>query len=1143
MKPTVTILIGAPLSGDEARFLHKLHADLAATGALILANFVVDERQIDFFVVTPTCAALLELKNFPRPIFGERNGVWKYLDAGGTRVRYAGMNPWQQTLKQKYALSDAMKEYQRRTPDVPASSGAFYSEFAGFVCIYPAIHARSQVTAGDHKVEVRSYSEILDAIRGGGKPSTWSVDDWERFAEKHLSLAKVTLAEATDSRILDAQEALHAYRERIRTILGSGLPPLIDDAGSGVSSGAKLITLLLEPQNRLLVGPSGSAKTFHLHHAALAIASSDTELPLLVEAAKYRGGDFWSVLRQGTAPFFREDPRELLDAIRLCGVKPVLLVDAVNECADVHVSDLLKGVQAFALRFDSRVVLTSQVQVELAADLKAETLSLELPNDSQKQTIYAHHAGLDASPDLDRFCAGFTNAYDLTVAGRCHSVGSSPRSRVALYDRYVRQCLPQHTSVLTALLRTLSAAMSGDIALSITRDKFDSIAERVLTEQSVPLGLIDTLAASRLVRVSGDSFAFEHELLAKYFRAEVLRRSVEPATGLAAELARPINQDLVEYMIPRFTTPEDVAEILAATTDVQLLSDACSGGYGTTAQRVLLDQADQVLDAALADIPNVSVRCVSVPADNGRRRLADVQVAGTRTWTSRDLLLCDVISRNLDQPPLREKFLNLLDVTEWTLRAAVYAAATESRFKSDAVWAETVRLYGGVLIWGTLKIPSTAILCGLRNLMMRWHHHKRGIPIREQLIQRVNRDPMSHFALLAVLQDRQAAYAPELVAENIELVKTALASDIYILQIDALEFAQSMNSAVRNSSPELIDRVRQMLDGFETENIMINTVRLEALASYDGLEIGMTGEDAAAEMRRLIAPGAVDDAQLAEIAKMCQVTPRDWLASQAYGCLGKIFEDIFQGIYCEAYDELENEEKASLLSLAALGPDVGWLSDWMLQELLKIGDERALPVYQRFASQVSSSMTAMVQEAVAAYELGIAGCARWSDAPPKYEGDDSPAHQAWRTIGEILFWIYRSRITGATPPLESLWARLDGEALIAAGDVIYQFAHAEWRLRDGVSEGPNLARHSPAEVRRVVLACLSRRGALPSIFPHGAIDGGPTGFLLSTLGEVGTAIDIPVLLAFVEDPQLGRTAVAAIERINKVAVERAPSVG
>lgn len=196
MKPTVTILVGAPLSGEEARFLRTLHADLADTGALILANFIAKNRQIDFVVVTATYAAILELKNFLGPIFGERNGIWTYLNFAGNQLRYPGENPWQQTLGQKYALSDEMKGYQEKNRDTsPPSGRGFFSDFGAFVCIYPRIHPDSQVTSGDHKVEVRSYTDVIEILRSGSKSSPWSPSEWRRFAEKHLKLTPITLEE------------------------------------------------------------------------------------------------------------------------------------------------------------------------------------------------------------------------------------------------------------------------------------------------------------------------------------------------------------------------------------------------------------------------------------------------------------------------------------------------------------------------------------------------------------------------------------------------------------------------------------------------------------------------------------------------------------------------------------------------------------------------------------------------------------------------------------------------------------------------------------------------------------------------------------------------------------------------------------
>jgi hypothetical protein len=1141
MKPTVTILIGAPVSGDEARFLQKLATDLAPDGGVILANFVVGERQIDFVVVTPTCAALLELKNFSRPIFGDRNGTWTYLDAGNNRVPYSGMNPWRQTVEQKYALSDAMRAYRRRTPSVPGPSGSsFYGDFDAYVCVYPAVHRDSRVTAGDQRAAVASYADVVNAIRIRRNTSTWTSTDWEKFAATHLHLTRVSLEEAIDLRIQNAHAAIDRYCERIQTILGTGLPPLIESTDG--LYGPSLVFHALQPQNFLMLGPSGSAKTFHLHHIAIACASGETEVPLLIDAARFRGGEFWNLLRHGTAPFFGEDPRELIEATRHCGRKPVLLVDALNECGGSLVGDLLKGIQAFALRFDARVVFTSQRQFQLTSELKAEVISLRLPADTQKRIIYGYHAHLPASPELDRFCAGFTNAYDLTVAGRCHDTGPPPRNRGALYDRYVRQCLPHHTAVLGGLIRTIASVMSEEITLAISRDRFERLAESFLTQQGASLELIDVLAGSRLARVSRDSFAFEHELLAKYFRAETLRRAVRDTSDLATELRRPINQDLLEFVLPQFAHGAELAELLDSTNDIALLSDVCAGKFGKSAQGCLIEEMKRLLDTAIEDVRGVAVRCVSCAVADGRRRLTDIEIYGTKNWTSREGLVCAVIARHLGHPELLDRFLNLLDRTESVLREVVQKAASESGFDFDQVWEEVVRLYGGVLMHGTLKLPCTAILSGLRNHLMQWHEHHDEIPIRNQMLERASRNPGSHFSLLALLQDHEAAAASEYVLTNMELIRRAWASGIYILQVDALEFVQYMGRAVDDADSEKQQDIRSMLESFETDNIVVNTARLEALTSYGGMEIGITANDAQEEMRSLISMDAATDPHVNEIAKACGITPLDWLSGCAYGCLGRIFEDIFQGVYCEAYYAMSPEERAQILYLAAQSPNAGYLIDWILQELLKVADERALPVYRRFASTVKSGTTATTQEVVTAFELGLAGCARWSEQPPAYNGGDCAAEQAWKTIGEILFWLYRSRITNEMPNLEGLWAELKGEALVSAGDTLHRLADADRRGVDGSLEGPNLVRRFPREIRRIALACLSHKGEVPSIFPYGGFTyGGLTGYMLHLLGVVADEADVPVIRRFVEDPEVGKIASSSIEQINIARLEGPPS--
>src|SRR6266540_3879823 len=1136
MKPTTTIFIGAPVSGDEARFLCTLHADLADTGALILANFFAKQRQIDFVVITATYAAILELKNFPCPVFGDRNGIWTYSNFAGNQVRYPGANPWQQTLEQKYALSDEMKRYQEKNRDVASPSGrGFFSDFGGFVCVYPKIHPESQVTTGDHKVEVRSYAEVSEILRSGSKPSTWSPTEWRRFAEKHLKLTPVTVEEATDRRINEASEKIRAYTTRINALIGSQLPPLLPDSDDP-DCGRRLIDSALEPKNFLLVGPSGSAKTFHLHHLCLAISASEEEVPLLVEAKKDRGGEFWRVLRQGTGPLFRGDPKELLEAIRLCGLRPVLMIDALNDCSESDLPDLIRSAQTFALQFDARLIFTSQTNIELPADLQATTKRLSLPNTLQKRPIYCHHAGLGATSDVDVFCTGFTNAYDLTIAGRCHASGKSPESRIELYDRYVRRYLPEHTAVAAAILRKVAGQMGNTVTVAWTRDSFERTAEYCIAEQHVSLAILDELRHCRLIDLKDEFFSFEHELLLHYFKAEDLRRRVNDVEELAAELTKPRNQNLLELLVPRFTHPADIATILSTVDDTFLLCRVLAGKCGMPARSVLLEQCQQLLDAAAQDLPNVGITCETIQAEDGRRRFANLDIQGNHQWTAYDALLCHVIALNLDNPRLQEKFLELLDLTEWRLRAAVHSAARNAGFKAGHIWGEAVRFYGGIFQEATLHLPCAAILSSLRTALLSQDHYAQGLPIREQLLERTRRTPESHFSLLALLQDWRCALDAGRIVSNLGLIRQGWNSGIYILRLDAVELLQWMRRPVEEIFPEELAQIREMLESFETDNIVENTVRLETLASYDGLDLVVSADDALSEMKAAITPNAVSDPALIQLAALSDVPPAQFLAEHAYGCLSKIFEDIFQGVYSQAYFELSEDEKRDILCLAAKARDPGFYSDWILRELLQWGGKHALHIYQHYASGVNAESFS-AQEAVATFVLGIEGCAQWSDAPPPYQKGESPEHQAWQAIGEILFWLSRgSEAADSRQRIEELWARCEGPVLLAAGDVLYQLSHSRWFLGDHRT-GINLITMFAKEVRPIVEYCIIHRESLPSLFQHGgSTDRNVIRFLLGALGSIGDDSAIPTLQEIVDDREFGKDAIQAIESIRKTIV-------
>jgi hypothetical protein len=110
---------------------------------------------------------------------------------------------------------------------------------------------------------------------------------------------------------------------------------------------------------------------------------------------------------------------------------------------------------------------------------------------------------------LDFYCAGFANAYDLTIAGRCRGTDAPPASRAEPYDRYIRKSVPQHASVVSALMRRLTATMGDAYALALGRNALTRTAEAVTEGCQAPLGILDDRPRMRFARLSEKSSRVE----------------------------------------------------------------------------------------------------------------------------------------------------------------------------------------------------------------------------------------------------------------------------------------------------------------------------------------------------------------------------------------------------------------------------------------------------------------------------------------------------------------------------------------------------------------------------------------------------------------------------------------------------------
>jgi Nuclease-related domain len=1127
----IEIMIGAPVVGVEAQILRQLCHELGDIDVLLLANFEVNHRQIDFLVVTTNYAAIIELKCFRGPIFGDINGDWLLEDFAQQKKAYPGGNPWQQTLAQKFALSDRMVEFQANGINIPKPLGShFYSEFDAFVCIYPQIDPRSQVTKGDFKVRVQSYSDVVRAVKSETKSRSWNLMYWRSFASNYLHLKSATLEEATDSQVARGESLLSDYRGRLRDFLGHNLPPVLPGT-TDAHHGAALIDRLRKLQNQLLVGPSGSAKSFHLRHLVVELSRDSEEVPILIYPRNYRGGPIWPLLQQCAAPFLKGKLSELLGAIQLVDHQPVLIIDALNECPAQHLAEFLRGIQAFVLQHQARILSASQFEIELPVELRSESVKIPLPEGADKREIFAYYAGVTPTEEIGHLCEAFSNAYDLEIAGRCHSRGENPRSRWELYGRYVRNSLKSHVVMTSEFLRRIAGTMGDLLTMTVGRDEFERQAVLFFTAQQVSLALIDELLSCRLLQIGDDYVSFEHELLLDYFRADHLAHLSSPISDLVQELQRPRNGSLLELVLPQHPDPTETEQLLHCAENGATLIAAYRGQCGPAAQRIVRNHCYALLDSAARTENQIAFECQTFQDDNGKTRFVSILESHKRSWTKYGRLLCEVIAENLDEPILQEKFLDMFDQSEARIFNAARAAVTCAGFRARLADEEVVRQYGNGLQYRDPPFFCTAILAAIRNSYTFSRRPQKKLPILDQLLSRVREGTFKFFSL-AILIDSQRYVSGEVSLDvKVELAKAAWDTGIYHLRLAGTDLIHSMHREAEEEGTQRLDQIRAVLESFDTNNLFVNSLRMEVLATYEGFEPPVSTEAALEEMKSIIDTERPPNTEDLELLELQEQSWEEFQRDRAYGALGKIFEDIFQGSYWDAYWQLSATDKAKILSLAAMASRPGFHTDWILIELLKNGDADALPVFRHFASRLDPD-TSVPQDMIGAFLAGVRGCARWSEAPPVYSDTTSKDHLAWGAVGEILFWTLRvSGSQDSRRRVEDLWHFIHKECAIALPDILHNLQHSQWRFDKG-SPPVDLVEMFPDKVRPILDEAIQNRRDLSSLFRHGGLfDSRVFQNVISDLGRIGNADSIAALNEILEDSEWGRFAVAAVHAI------------
>ena len=1134
MKPTIEILISSPLSGSEAVALRDLLFGISAP-ALILANFEVTcagaAHEIDFVVITESRAELIELKNITAPVKGGVNGPWLIETSPGSFVPYLGPNPWEQARDAKLALSDAMHEYGRARSTVPGpAKRRYYEQFDASVSVYPELMPGSQVCAGNYKAWVRSFSDTVQALNSRPLPvqTTWKISNWRQFAIEYLGLIPASLSEAIDPAVFQANQIVAGYAANLRR---SNIAALLSAREQEVV-GQSVIDKLRGPADMLLIGRSGLGKSFHLDHYRRVCFEFD-EVPILLHGRYYQR-DLHKGIYKSIAPYTSLSPAELLDATKKLGRRPVLIVDGWNDCPLHLQSDLGNDIRAFQLRYGARLVTASQTVPQHDLFGPATRIEIGPLRDEHKQAIFAFHCGRENENTPAHCYLQFSTAFDLAVAGRCQTKGAAAETRAELYDSYVRSILPSIST--RTVVRKLAWYMGENLKPVLLLGDFERVVEQFIQEMNLPHSIADELLRSRLFEVDRDAVTFEHELLKECFRAEHLLRETHP-DQIPALLGKPKYAGLAEFVVPS-VSEESLVRQLLANADIHLLDDALRGRVGPTAKNLVYEECQSLLTRCRDGLADINVEPFTGQLDDGRRFVSGAGVVGTTCASERERDICAVIGHNLDDDPLRQAFLELLDLGEWALNEASERAGREQGIKPKAIFREL--LHHNVVLSHSGSVHPLLFLCHqVRQNLSLGSRRQTVSPIREALLKKTQEGTCGILGLLLLMNELR--YSESIAYTDVVIIaRQAWDSGFPQVQMEALDFIHSNARAISNAGGEAEASVISLLETFDVkDNIFLSTQWLEARSSFSGLEIGIDASDALEEFRRILATAEAGDDPLYHLERESNpnVTFTEFAATWASSALGKIFEDVFQGVYYEAYESLADNEKKKLLRLALRDPRFSSFADWYLDQLSKYGFAGAEDILARYGGRIDAECFCP-QDAVACFVMANQAWAQISDVPMRYQDESSNDHRAWAIVGEIIFWLNHSQ--GGSGDRVAFLCRELARYSEALPDVLRQIEHSNWKHILPASTLQLLYAQQSEAIANALHESLKCERSLTSVFRGGPMQ--PVELFrwtVSKLGDIGGRNAVSLLQAWTESTVYGKDAIRAIEQIEHRIASRA----
>lgn len=1054
----------------------------------ILANFHAAGRQIDLVVLTENTTLVVEAKGYSLPVRGDINGQW--MQHGPYGKKKIG-NAYNQALDGKNAFRDAMQR-------IAQISG--YPNAA--VVISPDISDESRLTNGDFKVAVGGVDLIQQLL---SRPSGACLSQLQCEAlTSHLGLDAISSMDAAiNEEVIEAERLCNTYLTAFNDFYGPTAAELLHDqyeCNAREVASSDVHSMVEWGESGVLIrGPSGCGKTLLLASCAISCINVGC-VPLFI-AAKDFSGQLQKLLDKEASLLNARSAVSVVNAARVLGKRVILFLDGYNECAENITVGLTRSLTAFALNYNSGIVVSTQCELARSDLLQLQTVVVRRPSDELKAILAGIENSGDDASDLCSLRHVVNSGLEASLVGKIGTLLPSGASRFVLFNAYARERLKIAAAEGIRILSIFADALVQRSSFSLSVREFDRFCDSINLSQDGR----QQLSLSQLLQERGDRVSFIHELFFAAFSAEAaIRSSSDDPVHIRTALSSPRFFSSKIFILGAIEDDLLLRQVLDGCTDQDLIAASARGECGAAARSIINQKIDKMLAGMIIEAKEIRFQ-IEGEGFHG--------IAIDKSFLRSDLKDFDsclsAIGQGLIAGEYYDKVMTACRHVDNAIEAFSKASAVEAKAKKiplrHAVFSETYVMRREAAISKLVSFVHGGAL-SIRSRK----GSEFGVAVREAWANAATCGQF--YFLIGMIKFTKCGKE---VAPCVAQLMQQLASHPYHLQLDLIDFSQYLRDAKEPYRNQIIGALQASLDKL---GIMMNTAIFEALRGLGALE-----EDEHNHVP--VIQREIEEALNADSAESDEM---------AWGLFSCQFDHPFDAPYWEEIQGLEDSRKKLFLTKACRGASTPYVSflGILIRQLSEFNDPDiafAIAPWTTLPDKMSFIPQDVLEVFVVAHEaLGYLG------APlPRSRGDPeiAPDH-ALLACGELYYWSNRADVDNPQTIDQTLPART---VLLnhsqRAGAAALQLTTSHMLSRDGTRK--SLVKDYSDMALEICREAIKRRDAQVSYFQHGFRDDAASiaDFSIQVLGTFGDEVDLPLLKELCDNQRHGVGALDAIKRI------------